>query len=223
MVYSTATGSLYNDVHPGDTSLNMTPWTTATLILACPLALRYADDVARFTCWNQLALPIFCLNNPFPTHVLFWTFPNKNTLCVLGEEAAMPTCKNRSLRSLYLRSLRAPCFAWGYSSTVAVKELRVGKARLCWKFNWKPSFCYTPRGWFHLPHFYHSTVQRHQRHVVAVPLNGTSHWWQSGPWHNPCLAHLYWPPISLHWKKHLYYQLVSEDRKLQLTCIYQRK
>ena len=87
MVYSTATGSLHNDVHPGDTSLNMTPWTTATLILACPLALRYADDVARFTCWNQLALPIFCLNNPFPTHVLFWTFPNKNTLCVLGRRS----------------------------------------------------------------------------------------------------------------------------------------
>lgn len=33
----------------GKTSLNMTPWTTATLILACPLVLRYADDVARFS------------------------------------------------------------------------------------------------------------------------------------------------------------------------------
>ena len=33
----------------GKTSLNMTPWTTATLILASPLMLRYADDVARFS------------------------------------------------------------------------------------------------------------------------------------------------------------------------------
>ena len=93
MVYSTATGSLYNDVHPGDTSLNMTPWTTATLILACPLALRYADDVARFSLVSiaiDMLEPIgpanFLFEQPLPYTSSVLNISNKEHLvCFVGE------------------------------------------------------------------------------------------------------------------------------------------
>lgn len=182
MVYSTATGSLYNDVHPGETSLNMTPWTIATLILACPLPLRYADDVARFSLVSiaiDMLEPIgranFLFEQPLPyTSFVLNISKQEHLVCFVGEgrDAIMqkpfapkfiPTKLARTVRCLGVFFYRcSEGIASGKSWAVLEKKL-------------KPSFCYTPRGWFHLPHFYHSTVQSIKVRSLLY-LNGTSHW-----------------------------------------------
>lgn len=178
MVYSTATGSLYNDVHPGDTSLNMTPWTTATLILACPLALRYADGVARFSLVSiamDMLEPIgpanFLFEQPLPyTSFVLNISKQEHLVCFVGEgrdankqkpfsPKFIPTKLARTVRCLGV------CF-YRCSEGIASRKswAGVGKKKL------KSSFCYTPRGWFHLPHFHHicSTVQSIKGRSVAL-------------------------------------------------------
>ena len=185
-------------------------------------------DIGLSTCaeisWRRcsILLGVHChwhVGTNWPCQFFVWTTPSLHIFCSEHFQKRTPCvfCGRRS-RCQHAKTVRSEVYTYkacahrallgGILRPLQWRNCASEEAGLCWKKKLMPSFCYTPRGWFHLPHFYHiySTVQSIKGRSLLY-LNGTSHWWQSaslflgGPWHNPCLAHLYWPPISLHWKK----------------------